>query len=349
MRIFRPRSERDCETAPPALFRNGTRGCESASGFTLVELLVVIAIVGVLVGLLLPAVQAAREAARQTSCKNNLRQLAFAILEHETAHQHLPTGGWGYLWVGDPERGFGRRQPGGWAYNILPFLELQNLHQLGNNEADHEDKLSAGTQQMQTTVGIFHCPSRRGAELYPYGDELMPYNTNQGAERVTAQTDYAMNGGSVAVLIEPGPPSLEDGDDPNYAWPDIGAFRTGLVHVRSAVRLNEIEDGTTHTYLVGEKYIDPDKYTTGESWGDDNGVFCGYDWDSVRWGRLEFPPLRDESGTAAPTRFGSAHPAAWHAALCDGSVSSFSYDIEPKLHLQMSNRRDGGTADDGVP
>jgi prepilin-type N-terminal cleavage/methylation domain-containing protein len=62
-------------------------------GFTLVELLVVIAIIGTLVGLLLPAVQAAREAARRSSCQNNVKQLALAVLNFESATRNFPSNG----------------------------------------------------------------------------------------------------------------------------------------------------------------------------------------------------------------------------------------------------------------
>ncbi len=104
---------------------------QKSRAFTLVELLVVITIIGILIALLLPAVQAAREAARQTQCRNNLKQLALGCLNHEQAIGRFPTNGWGCRWTGDPDRGTDWRQPGGWIYNILPYIEQQPLHDLG--------------------------------------------------------------------------------------------------------------------------------------------------------------------------------------------------------------------------
>src|SRR3954451_3369851 len=89
------------------------------SGFTLVELLVVIATIGLLVALLLPAIQSAREAARRTQCKNNLKQIGLGCLNHADAHKFFPSGGWGFDWTADPNRGYGPDQPGSWSSDIL--------------------------------------------------------------------------------------------------------------------------------------------------------------------------------------------------------------------------------------
>jgi prepilin-type N-terminal cleavage/methylation domain-containing protein len=97
-----------------------SRGPTSRRGFTLVELLVVIAIIAMLVALLLPAAQAARESARTTSCRNNLRQLALAALHSHDTHRTLP-----------PQFGTYAAGNGTLFFHVLPFLEEADLYRLG--------------------------------------------------------------------------------------------------------------------------------------------------------------------------------------------------------------------------
>src|SRR5262249_8962062 len=108
-------------------------GRPKRSAFTLVELLVVIAIIGILVALLLPAIQAAREAARRTQCKDNLKNIGLAILNHVDSLKVFPTGGvtWGVLINDYNENGkpVGPDRMGlGWGYQILPYMEEESLH-----------------------------------------------------------------------------------------------------------------------------------------------------------------------------------------------------------------------------
>src|SRR4051812_21627137 len=101
--------------------------------------------------LLLPAVQAAREASRRSACANNLHQIALGIKLHEDAQKTLPTGGWGADWVGDPDAGFGLRQPGGWIYNTLPYVEQESIREIGKGLTT-SGKRAALSQLLQTLV-----------------------------------------------------------------------------------------------------------------------------------------------------------------------------------------------------
>jgi len=181
--------------------------------FTLVELLVVIAIIGVLVALLLPAVQAAREAARRTQCSNHLKQIALGSQMHIDAHGHLPTCGWG--WVGDPDRGFGRDQPGGWCFNLLPFMEQRNIHAMsadGEPERVTDGQKARAKAMIETPVEFFNCPSRRSQGVFENTHPNAPVNAEKPA--VIARSDYAANAGDRAPGSAGfGPLLLEDAVD----------------------------------------------------------------------------------------------------------------------------------------
>ena len=309
--------------------------------FTLVELLVVITIIGILISLLLPAVQAAREAARQTQCKNNLKQLALGCLQHEVTHGYFPTGGWGYAWVGEPERGFDQNQCGGWIYNILPYVEQQALHDLGTGE-DDESKKQAIITLTHTPLAIVNCPSRRRSILYPkpWDGPLISFNFggvyNDPDTNVIARTDYAANAGDQLDIERTGPRSYFAVS--SYLWRDPEMF-SGIIYERSMTKMIDILDGVSNTYLIGEKYLCVDHYDTGRDGSDNEGMMQGFDNDQHR--RTGMLPFQDTPGVINGFSFGSAHANGFHMSLCDGSVHLINYAIIPEVHSCLGVRNDG--------
>ncbi len=284
----------------------------------------------------------AREAARRLQCANHLKQLSLAFLQHEQAMGHFPTGGWGVMWMPEPDRGFGIQQPGGWGYNVLPFIEQHALHHLGGG-GDSAAKSFANKTRCETPLSIWNCPTRRRAQRFTAADWHPALQTPYLTDRlsVTVRSDYAANGGDTFVAHGMGPSSLSQGDAGNGFANTAAA--NGIVFQRSTVEVAHVRDGTSNTYLVGEKYVGPDWYFNGLSWGDDQNPFCGDDRDVLRW--TAAPPRQDRPGLDLWNEFGSAHASGFNMALADGSVRTISYTIDPEIHRRLGNCRDGQVID----
>ncbi|MCA9233931.1 MAG: DUF1559 domain-containing protein [Planctomycetales bacterium] len=320
------------------------------SGFTLVELLVVIAIIGVLVALLLPAVQAAREAARRAQCANNLKQLSLAMLQHESALGYLPAGGWGGDWVGDPDEGAGLNQPGGWIFNTLPYLEQTAVHDIGSGLTGLDKRKALATRDA-IALEPFNCPSRRPTTPFPNAQSKVPINSRYAPQH--GRSDYAQNAGDIQKLeywvLDCSPRTVADGRKSD--WRPALDDHSGVGFAGSIVELRNITDGTSQTYSVGERFIEPQFYETGEAHADDWPMYVGFQDDLYRsvWYDVESPngeaylPLQDRDGIdGASERFGSAHTGGCYIAMVDGSVSNVAYDIDAEVHRQRGHRSDGG-------
>lgn len=324
-------------------------------GLTLVELLAVGAIIGLMVALLLPAVQAVREASRRTVCAGNLRQLALGFLAHEQAHKSLPSGGWGAAWTGDPDRGFGPRQPGGWGFSLLPFVEQTALRDLGAGVADAAAKADLAVSRLETPLSLFACPTRRPATLWPLNPDKNVRPLNVVAvpadvvrrPAVVARADYAASMGSGTFpsnrYRSGGSPSTMAEADAltEQGWQaDYGPPPDGVVFRRSIVRLKDMSDGTSATYMLGEKYVNPATMRSGMSDDDDQCLYSGHDRDTLRVGLG--PPCQDRAGfDPTSIAFGSGHPVACGMALADGSVVPVAYAIDPLVHRARAARNDG--------
>jgi len=320
--------------------------------FTLVELLVVIAIIGILVGLLLPAIQAAREAARRTQCKNNLKQMGLALLNHEQTYKVFPTGGthrWPDIqkYVTGGKANGADKQGLGWAFQILPFLEEQAVHDITT------------TAQIQgVAIKMYNCPSRRGPTQYtndPFawltdyaaaqpGDTYKDPGGFWGMEDPSGCGDYA--------CVDDLRPNMKfNGVVVRTNWVADAAARPGrpapapysVPGLPPPTSIKRITDGLSKTFVVSEKRLHPERYLDGD-WHDDRGWSDGWDPDTMR--STMFPLRKDGNDPELDDRwygycFGSAHPGGVNAVFADGSVHTFNYDIDYVLFNRLGHRADG--------
>lgn len=231
-------------------------------GFTLVELLVVIAIIAMLVTLLLPAVQSAREAARRAQCQNNLKNLALACLNYESAAQQLPPN---YT----PGGCCGTPSYDTWTVAILPYVEEQPLYDTYNfdlpNDCSSGDAECAISNKIvrETRLSLHLCPSETATEQ-PEQPESGP-----GSGELYARGSYRGNAGrsnghprwwdsqeNIGQLPKGWRGPFATSCGPQELWDKPGSSRgycEGPNALRSVVKMRHIADGTSKTLLIGEQ------------------------------------------------------------------------------------------------
>ncbi|MGO9114574.1 MAG: DUF1559 domain-containing protein [Thermoguttaceae bacterium] len=312
----------------------------SRSGFTLVELLVVVFIIGILVGLLLPAVNSAREAGRRTQCVNNLTNIAKAMINYESAFRSFPPGRMGCdAYSNAPCSGFqGSQTPGTSAFlAILPQLDSEPLYSSfvvsatsGGVYPGNPDATTTGWNNATATAAllarppVFVCPSDSAQPASTVLNSLSLPNLK------TTTSSYAL------VLGSSGANTTEA----NQKYYNNGPFIYLLAH-RSA----DVRDGLSNTLFVGET-IDGHLPATMNSWP----LSIAY-LSSMRSTNNKLNPQAGDpsvvsisiantglSGlpSSATGAFASRHPSGANFAFGDGHVRIIASSINLQTYQALS-------------
>jgi prepilin-type processing-associated H-X9-DG protein len=233
-------------------------------------------------------------------------------------------------------------------------MEEIMLHDLGKG-LTYPDKATALAHALQTPVKGFACPSRRtDLSLFSLA-QPMPVNANPASGKVPSVTrsDYAANAGDQSNNELGSGPQFSDRDKPfPLINPDfvqdpsrVPFYATGVSFRFSIIRLKDVVDGLSHTYMVGEKYLSTNVYNSGLANGDNEWSWVGYDNDLYRTSNAlpsqDHPtPSNDPSDGQGSFFWGSAHSQAFNMVFCDGSVHQVPYTIDLKLHQNLGNRMD---------
>ena len=132
----------------------------------------------------------------------------------------------------------------------------------------------------------------------------------------------------------------------HFSTPGDKAYQSGVIYEASTVRMANITDGPSNTYLIGEKHLIVDNYENGADNGDNENAMMGFNEDICRWsGPSIGSPHQDAPSDQDENNFGSAHPSGFGMAFCDGRVQVISFSIDLTVHGQLANRTDGHAID----
>ena len=293
-------------------------------GFTLVEILVVIAIIGIMVGLLLPAIGAARAAARRMSCQNNLKQIGLGLHNYESAFKVFPSG---YLHkFGEP--GAPQEQANhmglAWGGAMLPQLEQGGLYEQIDFDVPIWDDANRAVREIH--LPVFLCPS----DTFSPDWFVLRDDSVTPAEQYACST-YAANWGPSNATV-----NLDDTPEQSR----------GVFYRNSQTKVSAILDGLANTLAFGERHNGPIASSNPTAGGhsefenawiaavrdvDDNPDDHGH----MVLFETQYRPNQlggDDKGLSAP------HVGLCQFVLCDGSVRAITEHIDAEVYDALATR-----------
>ncbi|WP_439620334.1 DUF1559 family PulG-like putative transporter [Gemmata sp.] len=327
--------------------------------FTLVELLVVVAIIAVLIALLLPAVQKVREAAARLKCQNNLKQIALALHNYESARGTFPPGnvvGAAYVNTGSTADA---TYYGAWSIYLLPHVEQDAVHSQYNYDELNTRNSTSGSpprnnfQVVRRTIELYSCPLDvlKGTTGFPTaGPAKTPASPGTASAALGRGSYRGMSGRSSNDGS-----AFFDGARKDFLSPlDVmPADYRGALHVTGATTklspepFSAMSNGTSNSMALGEFYLPPGGGGLGAGrsthWG---YAYPGYSLSAASGQSRTF--LYGEGGAACTSVTGaggnlpcyrgwaSAHPQGFNAAMCDGSVRYVNQGISQTAFQAMA-------------
>jgi len=301
-RLFSPVVSSDQEAgSPPALGKFPSRG------FTLIEIMVVIAIIAVLIALLLPAVQSAREAARRIQCTNNMKQLGLAVVNYEAINSCLPPGCF--------PRAMGSNA--GYANDFSVFVRLlPQLEQQPTYDATNLNLTCLNPENFTltgTAIAMLCCPSdfaiATPQTIYAWS----------GFSRVPVRTAWGTSYAAIAGPWEWDSFNLVPGTlDRPLPGEAQRIAQLGLIFPLSTVRIAEITDGASHTLLFGETDFTANK----TQWGLGDGINTLASTTAPPNAKMIVEPPFSHLSVR------SLHPGGVNCTFADGSVKFLKDTID---------------------
>jgi prepilin-type N-terminal cleavage/methylation domain-containing protein len=291
--------------------------CSLRSGFTLVELLVVITIIGILIAMLMPAVSASRETARRTECARNMMRIGAALQSYEDANTVYPPG------TVNPEGPIHNRAQGnhlGWIAAILPYLDEKTVFDHIDANAGVYDPKNADARAIR--ISKLLCPS--DADNLP---ALVGASSYAGCHNDVESPIDADNHGVFFLNSKIAPKDITDGlshtlfvgekriDKTDLGW--MSGTRATLRNAGTAINATPIIED-----LPSEIGGDAAKSTE---------TAAGGSTDSDLW----------------VGGFGSAHPMGAQFLLGDGAIRFINRSISEKVFQLLANRADGEMITEG--